>query len=502
MDDFDVEKSSRNTPPDTTPDTPAATPPARSHDTGPPASRDTSALTPLSAPIATRVSGASRRTLTQRLLRAGSLLVLLSVLVSAFLLVLAGNRPTILSLLAHPTPTATAIPRSGDDTFLWEHSVPWGRLLIDGQPGPDVGGSALHQDAEGVPRGAAFHLARGRHTLEYRAAPFPTLRCTLSVPATRIDTCPLNRAADLSFLVPDAPLTRLLDLQATIDRLPEAQAQALLAATQAQLTSLAAAFLPGMLTVGDHYLDSAGQLTQASAALTFAPRIRLESTIDRNDDVVCVTLCSNTSLFTAYSAEVWALLAPVALTWRYTTTAGQVVLADGPAGALEARGSTPMSIVAQWRDGSWQIQTPLVGSPQPDPVICPTGEHYREALQVTPGQTTVHQNFHWPYVASTAELGCLYAGSEMDPTTGQPSGPIALVLYRAGALLAVNAAAHQVFPTLPLVSAHERALAQAVAPTSLGGATGSWGAGELRMQGTHRRSPSLRSVANAALAPR
>ncbi len=41
---------------------------------------------------------------------------------------------------------------------------------------------------------------------------------------------------------------------------------------------------------------------------------------------------------------------------------------------------------------------------------------------------------------------------------------MALVLYRAGVLLAVNDQAHTWFPTLPLASAHERALAQAVAP--------------------------------------
>jgi hypothetical protein len=44
---------------------------------------------------------------------------------------------------------------------------------------------------------------------------------------------------------------------------------------------------------------------------------------------------------------------------------------------------------------------------------------------------------------------------------------MALVLYRAGALIAANAEAHRAFPTLPLASTHERALAQAVAPTNL-----------------------------------
>jgi len=77
----------------------------------------------------------------------------------------------------------------------------------------------------------------------------------------------------------------------------------------------------------------------------------------------------------------------------------------------------------------------------------------------------------WPYKASTPELGCLLVGSETsetDPNTGKPSGPVALVLYRAGVLLAVNDLARKWYPMLPQASAHERALASAVAPTQLG----------------------------------
>ena len=44
---------------------------------------------------------------------------------------------------------------------------------------------------------------------------------------------------------------------------------------------------------------------------------------------------------------------------------------------------------------------------------------------------------------------------------------MALVLYRAGALITINAQARQIFPQLPMASAHERALALAVAPASL-----------------------------------
>ena len=44
---------------------------------------------------------------------------------------------------------------------------------------------------------------------------------------------------------------------------------------------------------------------------------------------------------------------------------------------------------------------------------------------------------------------------------------MALLLYRAGVLLTVNDQARTWYPMLPEASAHERALAQAVVPTSL-----------------------------------
>ena len=92
------------------------------------------------------------------------------------------NRDAFLRLVTPPTPLPIATPQAGDDAFLWEHSVPWGRLFIDGKPGPNVSGSAVRQ-SDGLPDGAPFHLARGHHTIEYRASPFPTLKCVLTIPA-------------------------------------------------------------------------------------------------------------------------------------------------------------------------------------------------------------------------------------------------------------------------------------------------------------------------------
>jgi hypothetical protein len=412
-----------------------------------------------------RISATMRLPHQQRLLRAASIIVLLALLLSAVLFIPTGNRAAVLHLLQPPTPFPSATPIAGSDAFLWEHSVPWGQLFVDGKPGSNVSGSAIQGDAQGRAEGVAFHLPRGRHTLVYRADPFPTLTCTVSVPASSQDTCPLPPYTDFAFLAPNAPLTRLLDLQATIDRLPATSVAALLATTQAYLTSLADALPAGALTVGDHYLDRTGQVTQAQSALRITPQFRLDASVEQHDGVRCVTLCTATNIVESYNAGagVWSLLAPVALTWRYTTPAGQEVISNGPGFPV---GAVPYNVIplrVGWSDGAWQTPTATSGASQTDPVICPTGAHVLSVVQLP----TAGFHYQWPIAASTADLGCLYAGSERDVATGAPSSPMALVLYHAGALIAANAHAHEIFPKLPVASAHEAALAQAVAPTSL-----------------------------------
>jgi hypothetical protein len=421
-----------------------------------------------SASPAHPVSVGVRRPRTQRLARAGSAIALLTALIAAVLFLPTGNREALLHALSLPTASPTPTPRPGDDAFLWEHSVPWGQLLIDGKPGPDVSDSATRRSAEGGYVGAAFHLARGRHTLEYRASLFPPLTCTLTIPAARSDTCPLDTAEGSAYLTPGAPATRILDLQATVDRLPKAQARALAMAVQAALAEVAASLSTGSLAMGDHYVNSAGQVTQALTPLRIEPQLQLDASVTVSNGAPCATICTG-GLVPIYTAsEGWPVLTPVAVRWRYTHAGGDVIQDTGPASADGPPPILLLTLLARWQGNTWQPPTLQTDdTPGIYPVICSTGTHALDDLRATPGQTTVDQSFQIPFAAQTKELGCLYAGSTLDPVTSKSTGPIALVLYRAGALIAVNDEARRVFPTLPMASAHERVLAQAVAPSSL-----------------------------------
>jgi len=151
--------------------------------------------------------------------------------------------PLLLAILAcgldlqpNPKPKVTQAPtplvRLGPDSLQVLHSVPWGALRLDGESAATLGISlAPRIPDEAAP---AFTLRAGQHTLEYTADPFPPLRCQISQPASARDTCPLFDPP------PKYPLqnqngSRILDVGATLDRLPASQLSALQQAAQARL---------------------------------------------------------------------------------------------------------------------------------------------------------------------------------------------------------------------------------------------------------------------------
>ncbi|HEX8034757.1 MAG TPA: hypothetical protein VF510_12960, partial [Ktedonobacterales bacterium] len=363
------------------------------------------------------------------------------------------------------TPTEVLVP--GGDLFLWEHTVPWGSLLIDGRQGPDVRGPSVSFDQQGL-RIAGFHLPRGRHTLDYRAALFPALHCTVSVPRSTTDTCPLDLQNTGLFIL-DQPGIRVLDMQATVDRLPAEQAKALAVVTQRALDAAAAAAGPGTIARGDHFLAEDHSTLTADTPLSAQARFSLtdSATLQRSIQAThCALLCSSDDLFAALP-DIWRVYAPVGLSWRYLEADGRVVLDNGPADTEEPRMSVAVAVAARWELNQWMVQLAPAGPYLHDPVICAAGEHALDAIRRDPLETDVNLQFQWPYEASAPDLGCLLAGSKAVDMAGNLSGAVALVLYRCGVLVAVNAEAQRIFPHMPHPSEHELALAQAAASTGV-----------------------------------
>ncbi|HEV2459396.1 MAG TPA: hypothetical protein VGS80_13635, partial [Ktedonobacterales bacterium] len=119
-----------------------------------------------------------------------SLLTTASVLLAVLIALLASQSSLRASLgaLVHP-PTPTFAPLAfGANFFFVEHEVPWGVLRVDGKQQDVLDVSQYGSNADAV---TSFGLDRGRHSVEYTAAPFATLRCRVSVPADSQDTCPI-----------------------------------------------------------------------------------------------------------------------------------------------------------------------------------------------------------------------------------------------------------------------------------------------------------------------
>jgi hypothetical protein len=298
------------------------------------------------------------------------------------------------------------------------------------------------------------------------------LRCTLSVPAAPRDTCPIDPQV-IDYLVSDGPYTRLLDLRGTVDRLPAAQANALADATQRALDA-AAARGQGVLAPGDHYLGADAQMTVAGERLTAEPTYTLARDLQPTPDGHCAILCSDVAPWAQTSADEWQLNAYADISWRYRGADGQVVLADGPPGPPSARQAGTVQVGVRRVDGSWQVRLiPTIpqGLPARGPLTCVIGAHYLDVLRASPDQTTISLTDHaylWPASSSSPKLGCVFGGGRTFDDQGNPTGAVALVLYRYGALLAVNDEARRVFPHIPLASAHERALALAAWPPPTG----------------------------------
>lgn len=432
------------------------------HADGTPALRHERVPTVPAAPSASRHSRPPRR-----LLRTLAVTLVIVVALVAILWVPAGTRAVFTQLAARPTSSPTSSPPVGSDRFLWEHTVPWGTLFIDGHPGPDVRAAVVSYDASGMLQARDFRLPRGKHTLEYRAAQFPTLRCVVSVPRAATDSCPLD-FQNTDMFVMDAPGIRVLDLRATVDRLSADQAQTVATLAQAALDAAALANGQDAVAPGDHLLGADGQPQVATTAW----RVEARFTIDGNAGVLdrpgeftsCAPLCAYTSLFASRSGSAaWAVYAPVALTWRYLTPAGAVALDNGPALPATASVSVVTELAVHWQNTQWQVGVATAGQDTHDPVICAFGQHALEVLRASLADAPAVD----PYAQFTAAplahgLGCLYTLT-VTGGSGATATPdmSARVLYRCGALVAVNVAAQRLFPHLPHPSDHELALAQA-----------------------------------------
>ena len=357
-------------------------------------------------------------------------------------------KSSLYTVFGFPTPTPSPTPQPGSDQVFLAYGAPWGSVSLDGKY---VASANLGMMSAWVT------LPRGRHTLVVSQSPFPTLRCVVSYPASQGDTCPLIVPANANYQIdPNSiPSTvRFVDLGARFSRLPRDAQDALVAVASADLQPPSS---PVTLHSGDHYLRDDGSVAVARTDLvaSFIPTILPPADSVASDSQSCVSFCDISGV-TIGGSGAWSVRVGVLGSWQITTPGGQVIVqhaamypGDFLYQGMPAEIETELNLL--WT-GRWQVSVSNAFGYQWSPVC----QMASQMLYTWLGNNNVNINGMNAQSGRTQEDGCGISLTLGDP--GQ-SGSLTFY-YHFGVLLAANDAAHKTFPTLPVASSAERALAR------------------------------------------
>ncbi len=389
----------------------------------------------------------------------------------------------ILLLLYSIAPIRQLLNPPGQQTTFSYHldaNPPWGSLSVDGQ-------------VVSVPTDRSyplFSLTRGQHTLLWRADPFPPQQCTLAVPVgSGIDTCkhpPVPPASggtdsyisfptDITLFAPQQRAALLQATQATLDR--EQSSETLrVGELYAQTGETGKPDMPSctVLQAAAFCLADAHQPLKATLHLQLDTT---SSSLTSCDAGACSSEGQNCLLFCAtfnydtpdlpVSSTMWQASVYVQLFWQFTTLQGQVI-ADNQADTF-IRGQTnnlsvPLNII--WHGGKWGVSIARIGDYvySSNPVCAAAMNDLYTLENSVPALSGQDDRFSMNSIQGTTfASGCLIAFDLQNEDSLSPTptpSPIVYVMQRFGVLLAVNDAAHRLFPFLPVANTYEKQLAQ------------------------------------------
>ena len=387
-------------------------------------------------------------------------------------------------------PPSPALPQ-GYGSFYMDKDTPWAKVFVDGQQ--------IQLPRTGIDEPLTF--GRGHHLISWRADPFQSQSCLLSIPFASDDTCTFA----LDNVVHKSSAYQIILLHESLNSLPLEQRTALKAAIQAELGKL---LTSETVQPGEQYAGESG-LVLARQPLLASLHFQLDTNsnwvcfaniqthsgllcgIDRHD---CRQLCSTPWQYrqqqTAPSvASGWFTLAMTRSSWDYATEQGRIVARAqllGPGGPGPDQQLLLLRIA--W-DSSWHVKVlfgPDLGPPiytytksrgiigkyqrlypgavqvADDPACIDARQFVTSGLAAAPQVSDSTQAIVRLVSASNPAIGCLVIATATDKTA-RPDLATAYYFVRFGSLLAANTAAHLLRPGIPRADAYELSLVHQLA---------------------------------------
>lgn len=388
-------------------------------------------------------------------------------LAALILLIVFSSMASIREFAARIIPTPAPAPPLDASQFYVQSDPPWGQLVIDGR-------AITHVPVIGTD--PPLRLSFGRHMLQWRAAPFLTQSCTLTVPANYIsDTCKDDaNSAPIS----GGRYVRIVTFAASLNNLSPEQRAALTGATQAALDSQQST---ATVRTGEYYAlppDSCRFTQPAPPQLapcytvakqplraTLGFQLDTDASADLScdspePDQPCTFSQQNCHLFctTDFAPSVWMVGTAVRALWTFTTFNGKVVARDVPDNALE---EDFVLVQIAWDRAGWHVMPLLGGS---NGSLPPFGYPTCQSIESNTNMFgSMSGALEWNFAASSVLAEGCAAEATLEPLLGAtptPSARGAYCLYRFGIILAVNKLAHRYWPYFPVADAYEQSLAQ------------------------------------------
>ena len=368
---------------------------------------------------------------------AASLLALSLLLLPNSPLALTGRRVST-------TPKATAIIQAGDTELYMVHAAPWGKLRVDGKVENAIQNGSSY---------SSISVSPGTHTIDYVAPPFPTVRCTVTLPRdSGSDTCPADQNTSDSVTLP-SPDAAVVNLGATVSNLSSYELGALTSKIESTLPSLGGRAL---LQPGDHYLDAEGN-TQSTSRNMLAI---VSYSVAANAQLVpgCSKICDVPGMDNSSTGSAWDVEVGLVENWRYLIANGPEV----PGPQISQYGAPLAQTYSVTWNGGWNVQGPA----GPGNLDCESGNSTLVQDISSVNSTFFQSSFSQTESASQSNPadGCAIALFSVS-SSGAPTSPTAYFLYRSGVVVAVNNEALSLSPSMPSPSAHELQIAQSLIAT-------------------------------------